>query len=55
MPEFNEKRMRCNFCKNEGADQKIFVTCPTYGLSLCCTKEKLLSKTPYQDFIKHVI
>ena len=23
MPEFNEKPMRCNFCKNEGADRKI--------------------------------
>ena len=29
MPEFNEKRMQCNFCKNEGANHKKLVTCPT--------------------------
>ena len=39
MPEFNEKRMRCNFCKNEGADHKIFVSCTICFLYLCCTKE----------------
>ena len=46
LPEFNKKRMRCNFCKNEGADQKTFVSCSTCGLYLCCTKEK-------NCFLKH--
>ena len=32
--EFNEKRIRCNFCKNEGADHKTFVSCPACGLYL---------------------
>ena len=40
MPEFNEKRMKCNFCKNEGADHKAFVSCLTCGLYLCCIKER---------------
>ena len=40
MPEFNEKRMQCNFCKNEGANHKKFVSCPTCGLYLCYTKER---------------
>ena len=40
MPEFNEKRMQCNFCKNEGADHKAFVSCLTCGLYLCCIKER---------------
>ena len=26
MPEFNEKLMRCNFCKNEAADRKTSVS-----------------------------
>ena len=46
MPEFNEKRMWCNFCKDEGADHKKFVSCPTCGLYLCWTKER-------NCFLKH--
>ena len=37
---FNEKGMQCNFCKNEGANHKTFVSCPTCGLYLCYTKER---------------
>ena len=32
MPEFNTKRMRCNFSKNERAEHKTFVSCLTCGL-----------------------
>ena len=39
MPGLNKKRMRCNFCKNEGADHKTFLSCLTCGLYLCCTKD----------------
>ena len=46
MLQFNQKRMRCNFCKNEGADHKTFVSCPTLGLYLCCSKER-------SCFLKH--
>ena len=48
MPEFNEECMRCNFCKNEGADHKTFVSCPTCGLYWYCTKER-------NCFLKHHI
>ena len=40
MPEFNEKRMQCSFCKNEGTNHKTFVPCPTCSLYLCYTKER---------------
>ena len=46
MPEFSEKHMQCNFCKNERADHKTFVSCPTCGLHLCCTEER-------NCFLKH--
>ena len=46
MPKFNLKRIRCRFCKNERADHKTFVSCPTCGLYLCFTKER-------NCFLKH--
>ena len=36
MPEFQEKQMRCYYCKNKGSDQKTFIR--TCGLYLCLTK-----------------
>ena len=51
MPEFKKKCMRCNFCKNEGADYKTFVSCPTCGLYLCCNEERNFS---LKHFIQHV-
>ena len=32
MPEFQEKRTRCCYCKNKGSYHKIFVSCQTCGL-----------------------
>ena len=44
--EFTWKFMRCNFCKNEGVDPEKFVSRPTCGLYLRCTKER-------NCFLKH--
>ena len=46
MPEFQEKRMRCHCCKNEGSDHKTFVSCQTCDLYLCLTIER-------NRFLKH--
>ena len=40
MPEFQEKRMRCLYSKNEGSDHKTFVYCQICGLYLCLTKKR---------------
>lgn len=36
--EFQKKRIRCHYYKNEGSDHKIFASCQTCLLYLCLTK-----------------
>ena len=40
IPEFQERKMRCYYCKNEGPDNRAFVSFQTCGLYLCLTKER---------------
>ena len=40
LPVFLEVRKRCQYCKNEGKDNKTFVSCETCGVHLCCLKER---------------
>ena len=46
MHEFQGKRMRCRYSKNEDSDHKAFVSCETRGLHLCLNKER-------NCFLKH--
>ena len=46
MAEFQEKRMRCHYCKNECLDHKAFVFCQTCDLYVWLTKER-------NRFLKH--
>ena len=55
MPEFNEKGMQCNFCKNEGAGYKNFcILSDLWSVLVLYQREKLLSKTLCLDFIEHI-
>jgi len=46
LPEFQDNRKRCHYCKAEGADNKTFVLCATCGFHLCCVKDR-------NCFLKH--
>ena len=38
MFDFQEKWIRCHYCKNKGPGYKTFVSCQTCGLRFCLTK-----------------
>jgi len=40
LPAFLASRKRCQYCKNEGLDNKTFVFCETCGIHLCCLKDR---------------
>ena len=50
MPEFQEKQMRWHYYKNEGSDDKMFVSCQICDLHLCFTKEKLVLEASFVVF-----
>ena len=50
MLEFQQKRVRCHYCKNESSDLKSFVSWQACGLYLCLTKERNYLLKHYLQF-----